>query len=70
MCGCKISQSFLNIVSPKTRIMIHSVIKIKKRILAIDAAPASTLVKPNIPAMMATIRNMNDHFNMIEVFME
>lgn len=51
-------------VIPNIIIRTHTEINIKKRILAIDAAPASIFVNPKIPATIATIKNMNDHFNM------
>ena len=56
-------------VRPKTRTISHIEIKMKNKIFAISAAPASILVKPNIPAMMATIRKMNDHFSIRIYFM-
>jgi hypothetical protein len=43
--------------------MTQTEIKMKNNILAIDAAAPAMPVKPNIPATIAMIRNMNDHFN-------
>ena len=57
--------TFLKIVIPKTSIKIHTPINIKKRTLAIPAAADSTPVKPNMPATIAIIRKMNDHFNIV-----
>jgi hypothetical protein len=45
---------------PGTR---NSAIKIKKSILAIDAAPAATPVNPKIAATIAITRKVADHFN-------
>lgn len=44
--------------------IINNTIKIKKSILAMDAAAATILKNPNIPAITATINNITDHFNM------
>ena len=38
-------------------------IKIKKMVLATDAAPAAIPVKPKIPAMIAITKNIAAHFN-------
>jgi hypothetical protein len=40
-----------------------STMKIKKRILAIDAAPAAIPVNPKIPATIAIIKKMAAHLN-------
>src|SRR3990167_166498 len=42
---------------------INKIIKTKKVILAISAAAIATPVKPNIPAMMDIIKNINIHEN-------
>lgn len=39
--------------------------KMKKRILAIEAAPSAMPVKPNTPAIIATTRKMNDQRNIM-----
>lgn len=44
--------------------IINNTIKIKKSTLAIDAAAATILKNPKIPAITATINNITDHFNM------
>jgi hypothetical protein len=43
-------------------------IKIKNIVFAIAAAPAAMPVKPNIPAIIATTKNINVHFNIKNVF--
>ena len=50
-------------VSPNTSTIIQMEINIKNNILAILAAPASIFVNPKIPAIIATIKNINDHFS-------
>lgn len=57
-------------VMPKMSTIIHTVMKMKKRIFAIAAAPAAILVNPNIAATIAIIRKMNDHFNIAFRFSE
>ena len=47
----------------------NNTIKMKKRIFAIDAAPAAIPPKPNIAAMMATIKKMTVQRNIVEGFM-
>ena len=42
--------------------------KIKKMTLATDAAPAAMPVKPKIAAMIAIIKKIADHFNIVSVF--
>lgn len=54
----------LNNVPPNNNAPINNIKKIKNSALAIEAAPAAIPVNPNIPAMMAIIRNVADHFNM------
>jgi hypothetical protein len=46
--------------------MIKRIMKIKNRILAIDAAPAAMPPKPKTAAIKAIIRNEIDHLNIIE----
>ena len=55
-------------VKPKTSTISHMDINMKNRTFAISAAPSAMPVKPNIPAIMAIIKNMNDHFNIAIVF--
>lgn len=43
--------------------MATIVMKTKKMILAIEAAPAEIPVKPKIPAMIAITKNIAAHFN-------
>ena len=50
---------------PRTSINTQKPRKTKKRILAIEAAPAAMPVKPNIPAIIAIIRKRNDQRNMV-----
>ena len=50
-----ISQTFF---LPKIRLRMNRTIKIKKRILAIPAAPAAMPPKPKIAATMAMIKNV------------
>ena len=50
-------------VMPNKRTTSHTAKKIKNRVLAIAAAPAAMPVKPNIPAIIAITRKMNDHRN-------
>jgi hypothetical protein len=54
---------FLNMVIPKTSITSQKVIKMKKRIFAIPAAPAAISVNPKTPATTAIMRKAKDHFN-------
>jgi hypothetical protein len=54
---------FLKIVSPNISTTNQIEMNIKNRIFAMVAAPASMLVKPKIPAMIAIMRNMNDHLS-------
>ena len=49
---------------PVKREIINSTIKIKKSIFAMEAAAATILKNPKIPATTATIKSITDHFNM------
>lgn len=42
--------------------------KIKNKTLAMPSAPAAIPPKPKIPAIIATIRNIMVHFNIIDNF--
>ena len=44
--------------------IINNTIKIKNSIFAMEAAAATILKNPKIPATTATIRSITDHFNM------
>jgi hypothetical protein len=59
---------FLINEDPAINAMRNNTIKTKKRILAIDAAPAAMPVNPNTAATMATIKNMSAQRNMISKF--
>lgn len=48
--------------------MMNRTIKMKNRTLAIDAAAATILKNPKIPAINATTRKIRDHFNMAIIF--
>lgn len=50
-----------NEITNKTRNM-------KNRTLAIEAAAATILKKPKMPAIKATTRKIIDHFNMVIIF--
>jgi hypothetical protein len=50
-------------VTPNRKLMTTRTTKTKKIILAIDTAPASIPVNPNIPAMIAITKNISVHFN-------
>ena len=53
----------LKIVIPKMRTINHTDINMKNRIFAISAAPAAIPVKPRTPAIIAIIKNKNDHLS-------
>lgn len=50
---------YYTLLLPATSEMTKSTIKIKNRILAIDAAPAAMPKKPKAPAMMAMMRKIS-----------
>ena len=51
-------------INPPTREIRNKMMKIKNRIFAIPAAAAAIPKKPNIAAIIATIRNTTAHPNM------
>jgi hypothetical protein len=53
----------LNIVTPNRKLITTRTTNTKKIVLAIEAAPASTPVNPNIPAIIAITKNMSVHLN-------
>jgi|GEM_PF-4537187 len=55
----------LNIVTPNKKLTTTSTTNTKKIVLAIEAAPASTPVNPNIPAIIAITKNINVHLNIL-----
>ena len=60
-CDCVIYSTVL----PRISEIRNSTMKIKNNTFAIPAAPAAMPPKPNIPAMIATIRNMIVHRNIL-----
>ncbi len=60
-----LNHHFLKRVAPKINDPTTRIIKIKKMILAIDAAPAAMPVKPNIAATMAINKNVAVHFSIV-----
>ncbi|AOZ93476.1 hypothetical protein PNBC_07495 [Paenibacillus crassostreae] len=54
---------------PVKREIINNTIKIKKSIFAIEAAAATILKNPKIPAINAIINNITDHLSMILTFL-
>jgi hypothetical protein len=61
-------QCFFKSDPPITKETTKSTKKKKKRILATAAAPSAIPVKPKIAAMIAMIKNVNDHLSMIFPF--
>jgi hypothetical protein len=53
---------------PNTNAPIKRTRKIKNNILAIDAAPAAMPVKPNTAAIIAIMKNVAAHFNIVVNF--
>ena len=53
---------------PKIKLTATSTKKIKNIVFAISAAPAAILENPNIPAIIATMKNINVHFNIKIIF--
>lgn len=53
---------------PVKREITNNTRKMKNSTLAIEAAAATILKNPKIPAIIATIRKITDHFNMIITF--
>jgi hypothetical protein len=66
--GARTSYPFLNSEPPKMRTTTKSTRKIKKRILAMEAAPAAIPVNPKTPAMIAMMKKMTAHFNIVVSF--
>lgn len=54
---------------PVKREMINNTKKMKNNTLAIEAAAATMLKNPKIPATMATTRNRMDHLNITLTFL-
>ncbi len=54
---------------PNNKLNTKSTKKTKNKILAIPAAPAAIPPKPNIAAMMATIKKITVQRNIVKVFM-
>jgi len=52
----------------KTKEITNSTTKMKNRNLAIDDDAVATPLKPNSPAMMAIIKNIIAHVNIISSF--
>ena len=59
---------FLKTVNASIALPIRSTRKIKKMVLAMDAAPAAIPVKPKIAATIAITRKMAVHFNIGMIF--
>ena len=59
---------FLNTVYPSTPVINTSTMNIKNIVLAIDAAPSAIPVKPKIAAIIAMMRKMAVHFNIVKFF--
>ena len=57
--------AFLKMVMPNTSIKTQKLIKIKKRTLAIEAAPEAILVKPRTADIKAIIRKRNDQRSIV-----
>ena len=53
----------LNILAPRTKTITQMAITIKNKTLAIAAAPEAISVKPKTPAIIATMKKINDHFS-------
>ena len=53
---------------PKSKLKTKSTKKIKNKILAIPAAPAAIPPKPNIAAMIATIKKITVQRNIVKGF--
>jgi hypothetical protein len=60
--------AFLKMVTPRMSISIQNPRKIKKRIFAIEAAPAAIPVKPNTAAIIAIAKKRNDQRNIVLIF--
>ncbi len=58
---------FFNTVKPRTIAINQKAKKITNIILATDAAPAATPVKPKMPATSAIIKNIAAHLNIKKV---
>lgn len=53
----------LNIVTPNRKLITTRTTNTKKIVFAIEAAPASIPVNPNIPAIIAITKNISVHLN-------
>ena len=53
----------LNIVTPNRKLITTSTTNTKKIVFAMEAAPASIPVNPNIPAIIAITKNISVHLN-------
>jgi len=60
----------LSIVAPKIAEIITRTMKMKKIVVAMDAAPAAIPVKPKIAAITAITRNIAVHFNIAFSFLD
>lgn len=57
--------SYSELLLPVISEMTNRIRKIKNKNLAMEAAAATRLKKPNTPAISAITRKIADHFNMI-----
>jgi hypothetical protein len=57
----------LKIAPPNNKVARKRTRKMKKRIFAMDAAPASIPVNPKMPATIAITRKMAAHLNIVMV---
>ena len=55
-------------LAPKARVATNNTIKIKKRILAIEAAPAAMPPNPKTAAIIAIIKNVTAQRNIVVEF--
>jgi hypothetical protein len=55
----------LKILAPSTNTTIHTTNTMKNSIFAMAAAPEAMSVNPNIAAMIATIKKINDHLSIM-----
>ena len=63
----EIASGYQSTVLPRINEIKNSTIKIKNNTFAIPAAPAAIPPNPNIPAIIATIKNIIVHRNIILV---
>ena len=59
---------FLKSMLPKSNVPRNKTIKIKNRIFAMEAAPASIPVNPKMPATIAITRKIAAHFSIVVSF--